>query len=46
MDIAIDGEDSGRLEIGLFGDVVPKTVANFRGLITNEKVSVIGYSEH
>ena len=38
MDITIDGEDVGRMEIGLFGNEVPKTVANFRGLIMHEKV--------
>jgi len=40
MDITINGEDAGRLEIGLFGDVVPKTVANFKGLITHDKVFI------
>eukprot|EP00922_Rhytidocystis_sp_ex-Travisia-forbesii_P007920 GHVS01011696.1.p1 GENE.GHVS01011696.1~~GHVS01011696.1.p1 ORF type:complete len:186 (+),score=36.24 GHVS01011696.1:199-756(+) len=29
FDIEIDGEEAGRLEMGLFGDVVPKTVNNF-----------------
>merc|ERR1712228_598439 len=28
-DIAIDGEDIGKIEIGLFGKTVPKTVENF-----------------
>jgi len=38
MDIAIDRRYAGRLEIGLFGDVVPKTVKNFKGLITHQMV--------
>ena len=29
MDITIDGEDAGRIVYGLYGDVVPKTAANF-----------------
>ena len=32
MDIDIDGEPIGRIVFGLFGDVVPETVANFKGL--------------
>merc|ERR1719482_2622461 len=32
FDVTIDGESAGRITMGLFGDVVPKTVANFVGL--------------
>ena len=32
MAISIEGEELGWIEIGLFGDVVPKTVANFATL--------------
>ncbi|PSN36192.1 Peptidyl-prolyl cis-trans isomerase B [Blattella germanica] len=30
FDVSIDGESAGRIIIGLFGDVVPKTVKNFK----------------
>ena len=33
LDIAINGRPLGRVELGLFGDVVPMTVGNFKSLM-------------
>jgi peptidyl-prolyl cis-trans isomerase B (cyclophilin B) len=37
FDIKIGGKDAGRIEMGLFGDVVPKTAKNFYQLSTGVK---------
>lgn len=37
FDITIGGAEAGRVTMGLFGDVVPKTVDNFFQLCTHEK---------
>lgn len=36
FDISIGGEPVGRIELGLFGQTVPKTVKNFVQLATGE----------
>lgn len=37
IDISIDGIPAGRIEFGLYGDVAPKTVENFRVFCTGER---------
>jgi len=36
FDVSLDGEPAGRLEFGVFGKLLPKTVKNFLGLVTGE----------
>ena len=36
FDISIDGAPAGRIEMGLFGAIVPKTVENFKQLCVND----------
>lgn len=42
FDVTAGGKPLGRVEFGLYGDVVPKTTANFKALCTGEKG--FGYS--
>jgi len=37
FDISIDGAKAGRIKMGLFGEVTPKTAKNFYELCTHEK---------
>jgi hypothetical protein len=46
FDIEQGGEDLGRIEIGLFGDSVNKTVTNFRELAKRDKNGYKGSSFH
>jgi len=42
FDITIDGEPSGRIEMTLRADVVPRTAENFRALCTGERGNTTG----
>lgn len=35
LDVEIAGNELGRIEIGLFGETMPKTVANFIAILTD-----------
>jgi hypothetical protein len=37
FDVSIDGEPSGRIEMGLYGSTTPKTCDNFKKLCTGEE---------
>ena len=37
LEISLDGQSIGRLEIELYSDIVPETVENFRCLCTGER---------
>lgn len=36
FDVDVGGEQIGRIVVGLFGDIVPKTAENFRALCTGK----------
>ncbi|KAI8792506.1 peptidyl-prolyl cis-trans isomerase B [Biomphalaria glabrata] len=42
FDVAIGGENIGRIEIGLFGKTVPETVKNFKALAVGDQVAKDG----
>jgi len=40
FDVSVDGKPAGRVVIGLFGQTVPRTVENFRSLVSGDKKSL------
>jgi len=44
IDVSIDGEPAGTVEMELFADVVPKTAENFRALCSGEKGEDMRYA--
>ncbi len=43
FDIQIENSDPSRIEIGLYDDIVPQTVSNFKSLCNNEEGVGLGY---
>jgi peptidylprolyl isomerase len=42
LDVSINGDPAGRIVLGLFGDVAPKTVQNFATLCVGDQYSSNG----
>ena len=42
LDVSVDGHEAGRIVIGLYGNVVPKTVANFEALCRGDQTHPMG----